>query len=196
MTIFLAAIAGYLLGSFPSGVIAAHRAGRDIMHEGSGNPGATNALRVLGPAWAIAVLVADAGKGLLAAYLGWKLGGPLGSALAGAGAALGHAYSIFLRGHGGKVVAVSLGVLLFWGWPLLIVALVVFALVLALSRIVSLASMLAALAAAFVTAAGLVGLPQDLRLGVYFLVLLLIWRHRPNILRLLHHEEKRLGSHG
>ncbi len=196
MNVVLAAIAGYLLGSIPFGVVAARQAGRDILHEGSGNPGATNALRVMGPYWALAVLVGDAGKGILAAYVGWKLGGPVGSALAGAAAAVGHAYSLFLRGQGGKVVAVSLGVLLFWGWPLLVGALIVFLIVLGLTRIVSLASMLAALAAAVLAAAGLPPLSPALRYGVFFLVLLLIWRHRPNITRLLRHEEKRLGSHG
>ena len=192
----LAAILGYLLGSIPTGVLAAKRTGRDIMHEGSGNPGATNALRVLGPMWALAVLAGDAGKGLLAAYLGWKLGGPLGSALAGGAAALGHAYSLFLRGRGGKVVAVSLGVILFWGWPLLFAALAVFLVVLAVTRIVSVSSMLAALGAAVLAALNLLPEPEAVRVGIYFLVALLVWRHRPNIVRLLHHEEKRLGSHG
>ena len=196
MTSLLAAIVGYLLGSIPFGVLAAKRQGRDILHEGSCNPGATNALRVMGPYWAALVLIGDAGKGLLAAYLGWKLGGPLGSALAGAAAALGHAYSIYLRGRGGKVVAVSLGVLLFWGWPLVVGALVVFGVVIALTRIVSVSSMLAALAAAVLAAAGMPALPPSLRYAVFFLVLLLLWRHRPNIERLLRHEEKRLGSHG
>ena len=196
MISLLAAIVGYLLGSIPFSVLAAKRQGRDILHEGSGNPGATNALRVMGPYWAVAVLIGDAGKGILAAYLGYKLGGPLGSALAGAAAAVGHAYSIYLRGRGGKVVAVSLGVLLFWGWPLVVGALVVFGVVIALTRIVSISSMLAALAAAVLAAAGVPALPPPLRYAVFFLVLLLLWRHRPNIERLLRHEEKRLGSHG
>jgi glycerol-3-phosphate acyltransferase PlsY len=196
VTSLVAAIVGYLLGSIPFSVLAARRQGRDILQEGSGNPGATNALRVIGPYWAVAVLIGDAGKGILAAYLGWKLGGPLGSALAGAAAAVGHAYSIYLRGRGGKVVAVSLGVLLFWGWPLVVGALVVFGVVIALTRIVSISSMLAALAAAVLAAAGVPALPPALRFAVFFLVLLLLWRHRPNIERLLRHEEKRLGSHG
>ena len=196
MTLVLAAVIGYLFGSIPTGVLAAKRAGRDILREGSGNPGATNALRVLGPYWAAAVLIGDVGKGLLAAYLGWQLGGPLGSAFAGGAAALGHAYSVFLRGQGGKVVAVSLGVILFWGWPLLFAALAVFVVVLALTRIVSLSSMLAALAVAVMAGLGLPPYPAALRYGILFLVLLLIWRHRPNIARLLRHEEKRLGSHG
>lgn len=196
MTLVLAAILGYLLGSFPTGVLAAGRAGRDILHEGSGNPGATNALRVLGPYWALAVLLGDVGKGLLAAYIGWKLGGPLGSAFAGGAAALGHAYSLFLHGQGGKVVAVSLGVLLFWGWPLVLAAVIVFLIVLGLTRIVSLSSLLASLCALVLAALGQPPEPDALRYGVLFLVLLLIWRHKPNIVRLLRHEEKRLGSQG
>jgi len=196
VTYLTAAILGYLLGSIPWGVLASRRAGRDIRREGSGNIGATNALRVLGPYWASLVLLGDAGKGLLAAYIGFKLGGPWASAAAGAAAALGHAYSLFLRGQGGKVVAVSLGVMLFWDWPLLIAALAVFLVVLAATRIVSLSSMLAALGAASLAALDLPAVPFALRLGVWFLVALLIWRHRPNIERILRHEEKRLGSHG
>jgi len=194
VTPLILALAGYLLGSFPSGVIAARLSGRDILKEGSGNPGATNALRVLGPGWAIAVLLCDTGKGLLAAYLGIRLGGLAGSALAGSGAALGHAYSLFLRGRGGKVVAVSLGVMLLWDWQAIVAALAVFLIVLAVTRIVSLGSLLAALAAAAVVSCTPVA--PYLRLGVYFLVLLLIWRHRPNIVRLARGEERRLGGRG
>jgi len=191
--IFLA-LAGYLLGAIPSGAIAARIKGRDILAEGSGNPGATNALRVLGPLWAIAVLLCDAGKGLLAAYLGFRLGGPAGSALAGASAALGHAYSIFLRGRGGKVVAVSLGVLLLWDWHAIAAALAVFLVTLALTRVVSLGSILGALCAAVDST--FTPLAPVLRVGIYFLVLLLIWRHRPNIASLWHGEERRLGGRG
>ena len=143
-----AALVGYLLGSVPSAALAARLRGKDILREGSGNPGATNALRVLGPLPAVLVLAADVAKGLLAAYVGWRLGGIWGTALAGLAAGLGHAYSIFLRGRGGKVVAVSLGVLAFWDLRLVLVALVAFAVVLAVSRIVSLSSLVAALAAA------------------------------------------------
>ncbi|MDA8346124.1 MAG: glycerol-3-phosphate 1-O-acyltransferase PlsY [Thermaerobacter sp.] len=185
---------GYLLGSVPFGVLASRFAGRDILKEGSGNPGATNALRLLGPGWAAAVLLGDALKAVLAAYIGLRLGGVLGSALGGSLAAVGHAYSVFLRGRGGKVVAVSLGLLAFWDWRVLIPAVVVFLIVVALTRLVALGSLVGALAAA--VAASIWPLPVAVRISIYFLFLLIVWRHRPNIARIAKGQEHRLGQRG
>ncbi len=190
----LSAVIGYLLGSIPFGVLASRLGGRDILLEGSGNPGATNALRILGPGWAAAVLVGDALKAVLAAYLGLRLGGIAASAVAGSFAALGHAYSVFLRGRGGKVVASSLGLLAFWDWHVLIPAVIVFLLVVAATRLVALGSLLGALAAA--VAASVWPLPLSLRLAIYFLFVLIVWRHRPNIARMAKGDEHRLGQRG
>ncbi len=194
MSTVLAAVVGYLLGSVPFAVLAARLRGRDVLREGSGNPGATNTLRVLGPGWAAAVLVGDALKAVLAAYLGYHLAGPLASAVAGSFAALGHAYSIFLRGRGGKVVAVSLGLLAFWDWQVMAIAVAMFLVVVAITRIVALGSLLGALAAA--VAASILPLPTALRVAVYFLFALIVWRHRPNIARIARGQEHRLGQHG
>lgn len=188
----IAALVGYLLGSIPFGVLASRAAGRDLRREGSGNPGATNALRVLGPGWALAVLLGDTLKGVLAAYVGFRLAGPAGGALGGAAAAMGHAYPFFGRIKGGKAVATSVGVLLLWDWRVLLIALAAFLLAVALLRIVSLASLVGALAAA--VAASILPLGWPLRAGVYFLVLLIALRHRANVARLARGKEPRLGQ--
>lgn len=192
MEIWLSALIGYLLGSIPFGVLAARQSGRDILREGSGNPGATNALRVLGPFWGVAVLVGDVGKGVLSAYLGAHLAGVEGLAVGACAAALGHAYSIFLRGRGGKIVSVSFGALLFLDWRVAVMAATVFVLVVAVTRYVSLGSMLGA-ASAFVAT---LWLPDALaiRLAVAFILALLVWRHRGNIQRLRQGHERKLGE--
>lgn len=192
MNYVLIALASYLLGSIPFGVLAARRSGRDILHEGSGNPGATNALRVLGPFWGAMVLLGDAGKGILSAYLGVRLAGADGMAIGACSAALGHAFSVFLRGRGGKIVSTSLGAMLFLDWRLIIPAVLVFLLIVLVTRYVSLGSMLGGVAGFVATLLLEDSLP--IRLGVLFLCLLLIWRHKGNIGRLLGHSERRLGE--
>lgn len=188
----LSALVGYLLGGIPFGVLAARQTGRDILHEGSGNIGATNALRVLGPFWGVAVLAGDVGKGVLSAFLGAHLGGLDGLAVGACAAALGHAYSIFLRGRGGKVVSVSFGALLFLDWRIALLAAIVFVLVVALTRYVSLGSMLGA-ASAFLGTLLLPDAPA-IRLAVAFILVLLVWRHRSNIERLRHGNERKFGE--
>ncbi len=194
MTFLFSALIGYILGSIPFGVLASRAGGHDIMQEGSGNIGATNALRILGPGWAALVLVGDVLKAIAAAYIGLRLGGALGSALGGAFAAVGHAYSVFLRGRGGKVVAVSLGVLIFWDWLLAVAGVAAFLIAVALTRLVALGSLLGALAAA--VAATVLKLDRPLLVAVYFLFVLIVWRHRPNIERMAKGQEHRLGQRG
>lgn len=192
MSILLAVVIGYLLGSIPFGVLAARRSGRNIQQEGSGNIGATNALRVLGPVWGALVLAGDAGKGILSAYIGARLAGPDGMAVGVCGAAAGHAFSLFLRGRGGKIVSTSLGAMIFLDWRLIVPAVVIFLLVVLLTRYVSLGSIIGG-GAALLTA---LLLPDawPIRIAVAFLFALLVWRHQSNIQRLLHGTERKLGT--
>jgi len=112
-------IAAYLLGSIPFGLIVAGIWNVDIRRHGSGNIGATNVLRTLGPVPAAAVFALDFSKGLLAVYLGyWSGGGPLIVLLLGAAAVLGHMYSIFLKFKVGKGAAWRPKFSPFpWSWP-------------------------------------------------------------------------------
>lgn len=107
-----AATAGYLFGTIPSADVAAHFATRgevDMRVHGSGNPGAFNAMGVLGKKWGYAVGVADVAKGVAGASAGRMLAGDLGAHVGGTAAVVGHCYPVWKRFHGGKGVASGIG---------------------------------------------------------------------------------------
>jgi glycerol-3-phosphate acyltransferase PlsY len=179
-------VGGYLLGSVSPAAVLARRFGADLRGTGSGNPGATNAGRVLGPRWGVVVGVLDVLKGVLPSLAALAvLGRPLAYAVALA-TVLGHVSSPFLRGRGGKGVATSLGTLLALAWWWLGAVVAVFVAVVALTRWVGGASTAAALA--LLPACLLVppapGVPADLwsRLFGCALVVIVLARHRTNLL--------------
>lgn len=203
----------YLLGSIPTGYLAGKLLrGIDIRGHGSRSTGATNVLRTLGKWPALAVLVIDVLKGVAAIFVArwfcpWLAGElsptpptavdlqvrvPWAVCLAGVAALLGHGRSIWLNFTGGKSAATGLGVLLGMSWPVGLGAAAVFALVLALARIVSLSSMLAAVTA-IILVCGFAH-PWPYRLLVIAGGLYVIVRHRANIQRLLAGTEPRLGQ--
>lgn len=216
MTFWIACAAGlalaYLLGATPTGYLAGRwLKGVDIRALGSGSTGATNVLRTLGMGPFVVVLLVDVMKGAGAVVFArgvypwlWTAPAvaapagldPQGSApwavcLAGLAVLLGHSRSIWLGFAGGKSAAAGLGVLLAMAWPVGAGALAVFGVVLAVFRIMSLGSMLAAL-----TAIGLIcGLeqPAAYRLLVVAGGLYVLVRHRANVQRLLAGTEPRVG---
>lgn len=216
MAFWIAGAAGlviaYLLGSIPAGYLAGKLLrGIDIRAHGSRSTGATNVLRTLGKWPALAVLLIDVLKGVAAIlvarwfcpWLATELSAaptaadlqawvPWAVSLAGIAALLGHGRSIWLNFTGGKSAATGLGVLLAMSWPVGLGATIVFGIVLALARIVSLSSMLAALAA-IVLVCGF-DHPWPYRLLVIAGGLYVIIRHRANIQRLLAGTEPRLGQ--
>jgi acyl phosphate:glycerol-3-phosphate acyltransferase len=110
LMIALSLVLAYLFGSFPTGVLVTRARGVDITKVGSGNTGATNVGRALGKHWAVLVLLVDAGKGAAAVLVARALApSPWVVAAAGLTAVLGHSFSVFLRGKGGKGVATFLG---------------------------------------------------------------------------------------
>ena len=186
-----ALLIGYLLGAIPFGLILTRLGGAgDLRNIGSGNIGATNVLRTGHKGLAAATLLLDAAKGAAAVVLARAIS-PDYAVLGAVGAFLGHCYPLWLRFRGGKGVATLLGIAL----ALLPVAGLVFALVwaglLALTRYSSVAGMSAAVALP-VTAATL----GSFELVVLFLALALIvlWKHRGNIGRLLSGTEPRVGA--
>ncbi|WP_027268726.1 glycerol-3-phosphate 1-O-acyltransferase PlsY [Leptolyngbya sp. PCC 6406] len=198
-------VLAYFLGSIPTGYLVAKAVqGIDIRQYGSGNTGATNVLRVVGKPAAIAVLLVDLTKGLLAVLgMGQLLPmvvtsstvlnlSPWWITLAGLLAIVGHSKSIWLQWSGGKSAATGLGVLLAMAWPVGLGVALVFATTLAFSRIVSLGSMVAAVAAAVLMAMTQQPLPYTLIAIAGSLYVIL--RHRTNIDRLLSGTEPRLGS--
>ena len=189
-TMFLVLGLSYLLGSIPFGLLLTRASGKgDIRAIGSGNIGATNVLRTGSKGLAAATLILDAAKGTLAVWLAQQFW-PGSEIQAAAGALIGHLYPLWLRFRGGKGVATLLGILI----PLLPIAALVYAVVwiglLLTLRISSVAGMAAA-ASAPVTAT-VVGDEGrfPLLLG---LALLVIWKHRDNIRRLIAGEEPRVG---
>ncbi len=198
-------LCAYFLGSIPTGYLTAKARGIDIRSVGSGNIGATNAFRVLGKGPGTFVLLTDAAKGCLAcAGLPWLVGvmgladGLSASTVewmrmaAGFAAILGHNYTCWLGFKGGKGIATSAGVLLaLVPWALLIIV-AVFLLVLAITRYVSLGSILAAASLPFATWA--TGGSVSLVSVTALMTLLAIYKHRANIQRLRAGTESRLGA--
>ncbi len=204
-------VLAYLLGSLPTGYLAGRwLKGIDIREEGSGGTGTTNVLRILGKGPAVVVLIVDVLKGVAAVLLVRLLWQKAGLdltlelqalelqardwllALAALVAVFGHSRPVWLGFRGGKSVASGLGVLLAMQWPVALAALGTFGLVLAVSRIVSLASLLAVgvmAIAMFLSGASLPYLLFAL-LGAGFV----IWRHRSNIERLLAGTEPKIGQ--
>ena len=136
----------YLLGSIPFGVVLAKFRKVDLRQHGSGNIGATNVARTLGKAAGILTLLGDCGKGYLAAWVaGQLLGTQWGMAGAGLMAFLGHIFSVFLKFKGGKGVATGLGVFLYLMPEAGLSSIGAFAVTLALTRYVSVSSILAAI---------------------------------------------------
>ncbi|MEO8705046.1 MAG: glycerol-3-phosphate acyltransferase [Kofleriaceae bacterium] len=171
----------FALGSIPFGVIVAKRMGVDIKAHGSGNIGATNVTRVIGLGPGLVTLVLDALKGALAVALANLAGGPWTLACAGYAAVLGHCFSPLLGGKGGKGVATAFGVFVVLAPPFVAVAVVVFLVVLKLSRVPALGS----LAGFLVLTALLVwrGDAPTATLGCATLALL-VYTHRANLAKL------------
>jgi glycerol-3-phosphate acyltransferase PlsY len=193
-------MAAYLLGSLPTGYLAGRLLkGIDIREHGSGSTGATNVLRTLGKAPALAVLLLDVLKGVAAillvrwihAWLDAPAWMPWAVCLAGLAVLLGHSRSVWLNFTGGKSAATGLGVLLALSWPVGLGAAAAFGIVLAIFRIVSLSSMTAALTA--ITLVSVLHQPLPYRLLVIAGGLYVIALHRTNIRRLVAGTEPRVG---
>lgn len=188
----LVAVAGYLLGSVPFGLVMARAFGLgDIRQIGSGNIGATNVLRTGNRLAAFLTLILDAGKGGIAVLAARSLFGEDAAQLSGFAAFLGHCFPVFLGFRGGKGVATFLGTLLVLFWPAGLAACLTWAVVAGLFRISSLSALVAAASAPIWIA--VLGLPQAILVSVLLAVLIFI-RHRANITRLLAGEEPKIGQ--
>jgi glycerol-3-phosphate acyltransferase PlsY len=187
----LSLVLGYLLGSIPFGVILTRLAGAgDLRTIGSGNIGATNVLRTGRKGLAAATLLLDLAKGAVAVLLVERLF-PGNAPLAAAGAFLGHCYPVWLGFRGGKGVAVLMGIVLALDWPLGLIFAAVWLGLLAGLRISSVAGMAAAVSAP--VGAAVLG-RFDLVLLLLALALIVLWKHRENVTRLLAGSEPRIGG--
>ncbi|GGE17510.1 glycerol-3-phosphate acyltransferase [Primorskyibacter flagellatus] len=192
VALLLWALAGYLLGSVPFGVVLARAFGLgDLRKVGSGNIGATNVLRTGNKTAAALTLILDGGKGAAAVLIARALAAEDAVQVAGFSAFLGHCFPVWLGFRGGKGVATFLGLLLAFAFPLGLAACATWAATAAIFRISSLAALVAA--ALSPVWALMFGLPQAVALLLALAVLIFI-RHRPNIARLLAGQEPRIGK--
>ena len=213
MLLILFLLLAFALGAIPfSFIIAKSVKGIDLRHHGSGNLGATNVFRTLGPRWGVACLLLDMAKGAAAVWLmtmlvdGWQAGEPtpfnitpdLFRIFAGAFASLGHTFSPFVSFHGGKDVATTGGAFAVLEPYAILVTVIVFAIVAFASHIVSLASIAAAcvlpLAVLFFERQS----PDTSKTIIWFTFCVcgwVIWRHRANLVRLRAGTEGKLRHH-
>jgi len=199
MATIVFAIAAYLIGSLSFAVIVSRMFGLPDPHSyGSGNPGATNVLRTGKTLAAALTLAGDTGKGALAVVLARYFGADYGVNMSGVAlvalaAFLGHVYPVFFRFKGGKGVATALGILCAVNLWLGLATLASWLVIMLIFRMVSLASIIAAVFAPFY--AGLLfGTASPLLPGVLAIAVLLIYRHKENIRRLLAGQESRIGT--
>ena len=191
---FFSLLLGYLLGSIPSGWLAGRwLKGIDLRELGSGSTGATNVLRQVGKGPALVVFLIDVGKGAAAVLITRAFGqSDWIQVLAGLTALAGHIWPVWLKFKGGKAVATGFGMFLGLAWPVGLASFGVFLLTLAIFRIVSLSSVLAA-----------VSLPLLMirfsGVGSYIVIALVamglvLWRHRSNLARILEGSEPKVGE--
>jgi len=180
----------WLLGTFPSALLVARARGRDILHEGSGNPGASNVARLLGWRLGAFVLLLDFAKGALAAGAGMAIGGRPGACVLGVAAVVGHTFPLYRKGGKGVAAAGGARVVLY---PLIVVGLaVVWFVVARLLHKASLASLLATIL--FPVAVALLRYDAWEIVAVAAIAVLVIVRHLGNIRRLLRRQEIDLGA--
>lgn len=198
----------YFAGSIPTGYLVGLARGLDIRKEGSGNIGATNVFRVLGKPLGILVLIVDAAKGYLGAAIGawiyWRFFGvPDESGLfggvskvpllmTGVASVLGHNFSCWLKFKGGKGIATTAGALIAWAPLAFAVVISVWIIMAWLTRYVSVASIVAALALPF----AVWGFQKDvgMTLVASLISIMAIWKHKTNIQRLRRGEENKIGQ--
>lgn len=187
----IAFLIAYLIGSIPFGVLLTRLGGAgDLRQIGSGNIGATNVLRTGRKGLALATLLFDVAKGALPAWLAFRYFGPDIAVIAGLAAVVGHCFPVWLRFKGGKGVATGAGVLLALTPLVCLLVLILFVVVVGLTRYVSLGSILAAAAAAPLALA--FGHVQTAEMYVV-LGVIIVAKHHANIRRLMSGQENKLG---
>lgn len=186
--------AAYILGSISSAIVVCYLFGKgDPRNQGSGNPGATNVLRIAGPFAAVLVLVFDILKGTVSVYASFLLGvDAISIGAIAIAACLGHMYPVFFKFRGGKGVATALGCFISMGFNLAGLLLGSWILVVIVTGYSSLAAIITVMLAPIYT---LFFKPEYLY-AVIMLSILIIWQHRDNIRRLLRGEESKIWKKG
>jgi glycerol-3-phosphate acyltransferase PlsY len=189
----LAVAVAYLVGSIPFAYLLSRRRGVDLREVGSGNIGASNVLRTSGVRAAVLAMVLDGVKGALAVLLAQRLAvGQAVPVAAGLASVLGHIYPVWLRFRGGKGVATAAGVFAILTPLSLGVASGVFLIAVWMTRYISVGSLAGAVALA--TAAAINDAPAVVTGGAAIAVMIILFRHRANVRRLIAGTERRIGQ--
>ena len=197
LTIALALVAAYVVGSIDFAVIVARMHGVDITKVGSGNPGFSNVLRSVGKLPAAMVLIGDAMKGVIAAAMGMVASGVADpqihwAFLAGLFAVVGHCYPVFHRFKGGRGVATGLGVLIFTVPIVAGIAVASWALLTWLTKTASIASLVVVLAS--IPLAFWFGVEGLALVWLCLTIALVLWRHKDNMLRMIRGAEQKVTT--
>lgn len=216
LSFLIAGVCGYLLGSINSAILTVKiLKHEDIRNFGSGNAGLTNTLRCFGKQCALFTLIGDLSKGVIAVFLSQIFGNMLtgGTAdlyllgcIAGIFAMLGHVFPLYHQFKGGKGVLVGVSIFLVLDWRVFLILIGIFSIVLAISKYVSLSSMIATICCPIATGLAQTFLPDIrhqtfttgqiwLHVGILcIMAFMIIFMHRSNIKRLINHTEPKLGE--
>ena len=193
MNAVLAVTLGYLVGSIPFAYLLSRRHGIDLRRAGSGNVGASNVLRTTGVWAAVLAMMPDGVKGTLAVLMAQLLSGSLIATVAAAFASiLGHVYPVWLRFRGGKGVATAAGAFALLAPEAMGIAAAVFLIAVILTRFISVGSIAGALT--LVIVAGITDVPGVVAIGATASTLIIVYRHRGNLTRLVAGTERRIGQ--
>ncbi len=194
--VFFILLISYLLGSFPSGFLyAKNLKGIDLRYVGSGSTGATNVLRNIGKWPALIVFILDVLKGFIAVKIAYFfLSGNIFQVLAGLLAITGHIWPIWLKGKGGKAVATGLGMFIALSWKVGLASFGTFLIMISLTKIVSLSSITAAILLPIYMFKYIGTFNDPYTIFSFIVAIIVIWKHRSNINRILKGEEPKLNK--
>ena len=192
--VFFILLISYLLGSFPSGFLyAKNLKGIDLRYVGSGSTGATNVLRNIGKWPALIVFILDVLKGFIAVKIAYFfLSDNIFQVLAGLFAITGHIWPIWLKGKGGKAVATGLGMFIALSWKVGLASFGTFLIMISLTKIVSLSSITAAILLPVYMFKYIGTFNDPYTIFSFIVAIIVIWKHRSNINRILKGEEPKL----
>ena len=194
--VFFILLISYLLGSFPSGFLyAKNLKGIDLRYVGSGSTGATNVLRNIGKWPALIVFILDVLKGFIAVKFAYFfLSDNIFQVLAGLFAITGHIWPIWLKGKGGKAVATGLGMFIALSWKVGLASFGTFLIMISLTKIVSLSSITAAILLPIYMFKYIGTFNDPYTIFSFIVAIIVIWKHRSNINRILKGEEPKLNK--
>ncbi|HVQ16241.1 MAG TPA: glycerol-3-phosphate 1-O-acyltransferase PlsY [Vicinamibacterales bacterium] len=193
MNAVLAVTVGYFVGSIPFAFLLSRHRGIDLRRTGSGNVGASNVLRTTGVRAALLAMVLDGVKGTIAVLIAQLLSaGAVAAVIAAFASVIGHVYPIWLRFRGGKGVATAAGAFAVLAPEALAIAASVFVVAVLATRFISVGSVAAALTLALV--ATFSDAPAVVAIGATASALIIIYRHRDNLARLVAGTERRIGQ--